>query len=138
MAVFKDETEVYTYIGGIFEEALADPEVGQKFAASGVILRVKYSDPDSTLTVDMPGKKVFYGEDARNGPKPVIEMSMKADTAHRFWLGEVNITAAMAKGQVKAKGPIPKILKLVPLTKILFPRYRASLVKSGRTDLVEA
>ena len=129
MAVFKDESEVYNYIGGIFEEALADPEVGQKFAASGVILRVKYSDPDSTLTVDMPGRKVFYGEDARNGPKPVIEMSMKADTAHRFWLGNVNITAAMAKGQVKAKGPIPKIL---------FPRYRDSLVRSGRTDLVEA
>lgn len=138
MSVFKDETEVYTYIGGIFEEALADPEVGQKFAASGVILRVKYSDPDSVLTVDMPGKKVHYGEDARNGPKPVIEMSMKADTAHRFWLGNVNITAAMAKGQVKAKGPIPKILKLVPLTKILFPRYRDSLVRSGRADLVEA
>jgi len=138
MAVFKDETEVYTYIGGIFEEALADPEVGQKFAASGVILRVKYSDPDSTLTVDMPARKVFYGEDARNGPKPVIEMSMKADTAHRFWLGNVNITAAMAKGQVKAKGPIPKILKLVPLTKILFPRYRDAIVKSGRSDLVEA
>jgi SCP-2 sterol transfer family len=137
MAVFKDETEVYTYIGGIFEEALADPEVGQKFAASGVILRVNYSDPDSILTVDMPAKKVFYGEDARTGPKPVVEMSMKADTAHRFWLGNVNITAAMAKGQVKAKGPIPKILKLVPLTKILFPRYRDSLVRSGRSDLVE-
>jgi putative sterol carrier protein len=137
MAFFKDETEVYTYIGGIFEEALADPEVGQKFAASGVILRVTYSDPDSVLCIDMPSKKVLYGEDARNAPKAVNEMSMKADTAHRFWLGKVNITAAMAKGQVKAKGPIPKILKLVPLTKILFPRYRDSLVRSGRSDLVE-
>jgi hypothetical protein len=137
MAVFKDETEVYQYIGGIFEDALGDPDLGQKFAASGVILRVNYSDPDSVLTVDMPGKKVFYGEDARNGPKPVVEMSMKADVAHRFWLGEVNITTAMAKGQVKAKGPIPKILKLVPLTKILFPRYRESLVQSGRSDLIE-
>src|SRR5256714_15515272 len=138
MATFKDATEVYQYIGGIFEEALADPEVGQKFAASGVILRVSYSDPNSVLTVDMPAKKVFYGEDARNGPKPVVEMSMKADVAHRFWLGQVNITAAMAKGQVEGKSPIPKILKLVPLTKLLFPRYRDSLVSSGPSDLVEA
>jgi SCP-2 sterol transfer family len=136
MAVFKDETEVYKYVGGIFEEALADPELGQKFAASGVILRVTYSDPDAVLSVDMPSKKVLYGEDARNGPKPVVEMSMKADVAHRYWLGEVNVTAAMAKGQMKAKGPIPKILKLVPLTKILFPRYRDSLVRDGRSDLV--
>ena len=138
MSVFKDETEVYTYIGGIFEEALADPEVGQKFASSGVILRVKYSDPDSTLTVDMPAKKVLYGDDARNGPKPVVEMFMKADVGHRFWLGKVNISLALAKGEMRAKGPVPKILKLVPLAKGLFPKYREMLEKSGRTDLLEA
>jgi putative sterol carrier protein len=136
MAVFKDETEVYQYIGGIFEEALSDPDLGQEFAASGVILRVNHTDPDSVLTVDMPAKKVLYGEDARNGPEPVVEMSMKADVAHRFWLGQVNVTTAMVKGQMKAKGPMPTILKLVPLTKVLFPRYRESLVKRGRSDLI--
>ena len=137
MAVFKDEAEVYQYTGGIFEEALADPVIGQKFAESGVILKVTHTEPDAVFTVDMPAKKVLYGDDARNGPKPVVEMFMKADVGHRFWLGKVNITAAMAKGQVKAKGPIPKILKLVPLTKILFPRYREALLRSGRSDLVE-
>jgi hypothetical protein len=30
----------------------------------------------------------------------------------------------LAKGQVKAKGPVNKILKLVPLTKPLFPMYK--------------
>jgi hypothetical protein len=30
----------------------------------------------------------------------------------------------MAKGEVKAKGPVNKILKLVPLTKPLFAMYR--------------
>ena len=29
-----------------------------------------------------------------------------------------------AKGQVKAKGPVNKILKIVPLTKPLFPIYK--------------
>ena len=43
MAVFKDEAEVYQYIGGIFEEALADPVIGQKFAESGVILKVVHT-----------------------------------------------------------------------------------------------
>lgn len=137
MAVFKDETEVYQYIGGIFEEALADPVIGQKFADSGVILRVKHTEPDSIFTVDMPAKKVLYGEDARNGPKPVVEMSMRADVGHQFWLGKVNISLALAKGEMRAKGPIPKILKLVPLAKGLFPKYRESLIQNGRSDIVE-
>jgi hypothetical protein len=63
---------------------------------------------------------------------------MAADTAHKFWLGQVNVTVAMARGQIKAKGPVAKILKLVPLTKPVFPRYKAQLEEQGRTDLVNA
>jgi putative sterol carrier protein len=69
---------------------------------------------------------------------PEVTMSMDADTAHRFWLGKVNVTAALARGQMKAKGPVAKILKLVPLVKPVFPRYRAQLEAAGRSDLVQA
>lgn len=137
MPVFKDEAEVYKYTGGIFEDALADPVIGPKFAQSGVILKVTHTDPDAIFTVDMPAGKVLYGDDARNGPKPVVEMFMKADVGHRFWLGKVNISIALAKGEMRAKGPVPKILKLVPLAKGLFPKYREKLEQDGRTDMLE-
>jgi hypothetical protein len=35
---FKDAGEVRKYIGGIFETAFADPEIGPKLAATGVVL----------------------------------------------------------------------------------------------------
>jgi putative sterol carrier protein len=70
--------------------------------------------------------------------EPEVVMTMEADTAHRFWLGKVNVTVALARGQMKAKGPVAKILKLVPLTKPIFPRYRALLEQDGREDLIEA
>jgi putative sterol carrier protein len=68
--------------------------------------------------------------------EPEVTMSMDADTAHKFWLGEVNVTVALARGQIKANGPVAKILKLVPLTKPIYPRYKALLEEQGRTDLV--
>src|SRR5438445_6732749 len=135
MAVFKDEAEVYQYTGGIFEEALADPVIGQKFAESGVILKVTHTEPDAVFTVDMPAKKVLYGDDARNGPKPVVELFMKADVGHRFWLGKVNISLALAKGEMRAKGPAPTTLKLVPLPRSLSPKQRNMPEKSARSDL---
>ena len=58
-------------------------------------------------------------------------MTMEADTAHNFWLGKVNITVALARGQMKAKGPVAKILKLVPLVKPVFPRYKKLLRDGG-------
>jgi hypothetical protein len=65
-------------------------------------------------------------------------MTMEADTAHRFWLGKVNVTVALARGQMKAKGPVAKILRLVPLAKSAFPRYRTMLEDAGRADLQKA
>jgi hypothetical protein len=138
MSVFKDDSEIYRYVGGIFEAALADPQIGPKFADSGVILKVQYTDPAAVITVDMPAGKVLYGADAVAGPKPVVEMFMAADTANKFWLGKVNISLALAKGQIRAKGPVPKILKLVPMAKALFPSYEAMLEQDGRMDLINA
>jgi putative sterol carrier protein len=69
--------------------------------------------------------------------QPEIVMTMDADTAHKFWLGKVNVTMALARGQMKAKGPVAKILKLVPLTKPIFPRYRQMLEEEGRQDLID-
>jgi putative sterol carrier protein len=68
---------------------------------------------------------------------PEVTMSMKADVAHRFWLGKVNVTMAIARGEIKPQGPAAKILKLVPLTKPVYPRYKAMLEEQGRDDLID-
>jgi hypothetical protein len=86
--------------------------------------------------------KVLEGEAAAVvlGPtdlEPEVTMQMDADTAHRFWLGRVNVTVALARGQMKARGPVAKILKLVPLVKPAFPLYEEQLRAAGRTDLLE-
>lgn len=132
MGVFKNDAEVYKYIGGVFERGLADPEIGPKLSASGVVLQINYTDPDATVTVDLPNGKVFAGATAI---KPDIELFMSADTGNGFWQGKVNLSVAMAKGQVRAKGPVQKILKLVPTAKLLFPAYKAMLEADGRSDL---
>ena len=56
--------------------------------------------------------------------KADVKLYMPADIGDKFWRGEYNLGVGLAKGQVKAKGPVNKILKLVPLTKPLFPIYR--------------
>jgi putative sterol carrier protein len=121
MAVFKDAADVDAHLAQIFREAVGDPELGPKFAESGVVLKLHYTEPTCTLTADFPNSTIYF--DDAQAPAPNVEMFMKADVAHRFWLGRVNIAAALAKGEMRAKGPIPKILKMVPLAKTVFPRY---------------
>jgi putative sterol carrier protein len=138
VAVFKDEQEVYQYIGKLFQDLADDEELGPRFRKADTIVRYQYSNPDSQITVKMKD-----GEEGRVdfGPSdldPEITMAMEADTAHKFWLGKVNVTMALARGQMKAKGPVAKILKLVPLVKPVFPLYQKMLEEAGRDDLLKA
>ena len=128
---------VYRYIGGIFTEVLADPELGAEFKATEVIMGLHFTGPTSHLIIDAVEGKVYTGAECDSGPAPNIEMFMTADISHQFWLGKVNVTIALARGQIKAKGPVAKILKLVPLAKPVFPRYEAQLREQGRQDLIE-
>ena len=136
MPYFKDADEVYATLGKLFRDLAVDDELGPKVRKANTIVRYEFQDPDSAITVrlqeDQPGD-VDFGESQM---EPEVTMSMAADTAHRFWLGQVNITVALARGQIKAKGPVAKILKLVPLAKPVFPRYQAELEAQGRDDLI--
>jgi putative sterol carrier protein len=137
LAYFKDAQEVYETIGKLFADLAADEELAPKFRKANTIVQYVYSDPDSQITVRLQeGEEgdVDFGETEM---EPEVTMRMKADTAHRFWLGKVNVTVAIARGEIKPQGPVAKILRLVPLTKPVFPRYKALLESQNRQDLID-
>jgi hypothetical protein len=138
MPYFKDEQEVYDYIGKLFQDLAEDDELWPKFRRANTIVQYQFRNPESQITVRMRENEDAQVDLGSSDLEPEVVMSMEADTAHRFWLGKVNVTVALARGQMKAKGPVAKILKLVPLVKPVFPRYKKMLEDGGRTDLMEA
>lgn len=132
MTVFTDEGDAKKHLGGIFEQAMADDALAAELSAD-VVLRISYTDPDWALTVDMDNRQVYLEPCDLT---PAVEMFMTSDNGNKFWLGKLNLATAMAKGQVRAKGSFPKILKRVPASKKLVPRYEAMLRENGRDDLL--
>ena len=139
MAIFKDMAEVYTCIGGLMQKASTHAEIGPKIKASGLIIRFEYTDPQSQITIDAQNPeeghyfRVLLGS---NDLEPTVSMSMTADVAHQFWFGKVNLTAALTRGQMKAKGPIQDILKLLPAIKPAYVMYPQHLQDAGFGHLV--
>jgi hypothetical protein len=138
MPYFKDEQEVYDYIGRLFQELAEDDELWPKFRRANTIVQYQFRNPESQITVRMRENEDAQVDLGSTEMDPEVLMTMDADTAHKFWLGKVNVTVALARGQMKAKGPVAKILKLVPLVKPVFPRYKQMLTDAGRNDLMEA
>lgn len=122
MAYFTDAAEVYRYIGGAFRLADDDPVAGPKLRAANVVMRVDYTDPAASLTVRLvdSGIEVFEGD---CGIEPDVSLSMSADNANKFWRGKYNAAMGLAKGEAKAKGPVSKVLRLLPVAKPVFPLY---------------
>lgn len=135
MPYFTEPADVERFIGGIFTECLTDPELGPKFAVTGTVLKLNFTDPEATVLVDCASGKVLTGDSVTGGAEPNVEMFMTSDVGHEYWLGKVNVSVALAKGIMRAKGPVPRILKLVPLTKHVFPRYVKMIDDSGRPEL---
>ena len=122
MSYFTDADDVYRYLGGVFRTA-AETEVGPKLASADIALQVYYSDPDAKVLIRMHGDNIEVEDGAENEDADV-KLFMPADIGDKYWRGEYNLAVGLAKGQVKAKGPVNKILKLVPLTRPVFPMYR--------------
>ena len=138
MPYFKNEEEVYQYIGKLFQDLAQDDELWPKFQRANTIVQYQFRNPESQITVRMQEDSDAQVDLGPSEMEPEVLMTMEADTAHKFWLGKVNVTVALARGQMKAKGPVAKILKLVPLVKPVFPRYKQMLTDAGREDLMEA
>src|SRR4051812_3940614 len=113
MATFTDADDVYRTVGAFLEDITRSEDIGPKFAASKTSFHIHYSDPTADMLVDCTQNppEVTCGEGVGEGAE--IQLTMAADDGHRFWLGKLNMTIAMAKGQVKAKGPVSKMMKLL-------------------------
>lgn len=131
MGNFKDDRQVYAVLGRLFQDVLADPALAPQVQRLDGVVQFQHRHPNATITI-----KAVKGED------PVVDLGaselradvvvvMDADTAHAFWLGRVNATVALAKGQIKAKGPVDKVLRLIALVKPIHKRYAQLLVELG-------
>lgn len=133
MASFRSADDLRRYVGGIFEQALADAKLGPRLRDTGVVLKLVTTEPDAVLILDLPNSNVALGSAEAAAD---ATMRMSSEVANRFWLGRANLPVAMARGQVKVEGRVAALLKLVPSTKQLFPAYLELLRADGRDDLL--
>ncbi|MEW5946138.1 MAG: SCP2 sterol-binding domain-containing protein [bacterium] len=132
--------EMYKIARVFAEKIFGLEEVVPKLLESKVIVRFKYydenwGDVEPEITIDCTGDRIVL----HTGPcelEPVVTMRMHGDTAHKFWKQKVNLMAAITKGEISAKGPIPKVMKLLPIIKPSYPLYLETLKDLGFSELL--
>jgi hypothetical protein len=140
MTYFKDAAEMQQILGQLYDRVKSDPRIAPKISEGKIVIQFRYDDPHGIVTIDAAHPPTQPGAyfDVTWGESPLkadVEMTMKADVAHQFWHGKVNLMAALTRRQIIARGPIPKILKLLPAVEPVYALYPKLLREIGREDL---
>ena len=123
MAFFNSTDELASVMKELWSAIANDSDISQPLVKSKMIARFHYKDPEGQITIDCSdGEKIVtqWGESEK---KPDVEMFMKADVAHEFWRGKVNVPMYLLNGKMVAKGPVNKALALLPAIKPAFKKY---------------
>ncbi len=134
--VFTSSEELERILMDLWGRIKSDPSMSGELVRSKLIVQFRYREPEGCLTVDgSDGQelKLVWGQYDK---KPTIEMSMKADVAHEFWMGRVSVPVAVLTGKMVSKGPTPKALALLPVIRPAFNIYPEVLKQAGKEALL--
>ena len=125
MAIFQQKETMEEMFGEIWTKLVKETSFGKELKENGISIYFEVTDPSLVMYVDSEGP--LFSDQAK-AKTPVITLKMSGDTVHKFWLNSLNIPKAIALRQVKAKGPIAKVLQVLPLLKPgkeMYPEYCA-------------
>ena len=132
MPAYANTEELHQVMVELWNRIKADKSMSEELLRSGLIVRFHYRDPKGTMTIDSSDgqeMKIYAGD---HDAKPIVEMSMTAEVAHDFWLGQVSVPMAILTGKMVAKGPVNKALALLPTIKPAFKIYPEVYKAKGR------
>ncbi|MFH1138076.1 MAG: SCP2 sterol-binding domain-containing protein [Pseudomonadota bacterium] len=119
MAVFESTEKMYEVLGTLFRTLLNDPAAGPKFQNADLVIRFVINDPDGEIWLSRDGGVHCGSADLT----ATVTMTLSGDSCHQFWLKQLGMPTALAKDKIKAKGPMPKVLKLLPILKPAYEAY---------------
>jgi 2-oxoisovalerate dehydrogenase E1 component len=138
MTLYRNKEELESIMSALWDDIFNDPNIVTKVSNEKLIVKFKYSDFQNELFIDLSGDlPKYYWNPGAETPFDV-EMILSSDTAHKFWMEDLNVPMAIATRKIIAKGSVPKALKLLPALKPAFALYPSVAERMGRKDLLDS
>jgi putative sterol carrier protein len=116
MAHFESDAEVYEQLGGILNNLVYNSARREQLRQADAVVQFAFRQPDATVTLDMRANKPARIDLGDTKLRADVVLAMDADTGRALLTGELSPTLALARGDVRTKGPVGKVLRVVPAT----------------------
>ncbi len=128
---FSSADEFRTCMDAVFSMMDEDPAMGPALRDADVPQRFEFDDLDLVVNIRAarPGEDAnlrwMWSDDVDIEPK--VRMTMSSETANKYFQGKENVPVALARRRIKSGGDMKAALKLIPITKPVYAKYRAYL-----------
>src|SRR5919197_4305760 len=131
MTEFSSAREFREVMDKVFTLMSTDPEMGPELRDARVPQRFEFPDQDAVVNItydDDGGEQNLRWEWSDDVAwSPTVEMVMDSEVANKYFQGKENVPIALARRRIKSSGDMKAALKLIPITKPVFAKYRALL-----------
>ena len=117
----------------LFEMMSTDEAMGPRLRRADVPQRFAFEDLGLVVNIRAagPGERdnLHWEWTDRIAWEPRVRMTMSSETANRYFQGKENIATAIARRRITTGGDVAAALALIPITKPLFVRYSALVLR---------
>jgi hypothetical protein len=128
---FSSAEEFRTCMDAVFSMMDEDPAMGPALRDADVPQRFEFDDLDLVVNIraarpdEDANLRWDWSDDVDWTPK--VRMTMSSETANKYFQGKENVPVALARRRIKSGGDMKAALKLIPITKPVYAKYRAYL-----------
>jgi putative sterol carrier protein len=137
MAHYETDAEVYEQLGGILTNLVYNAARREQLHQADAVVQFAFRDPVATVTLDVRANKRARVDLGDTKLRADVVLAMDADTGRAILHGELSPTLALARGEVRTKGPVGKVLRVVPAT-VGAHEVEADLEPEPEPEVVEA
>lgn len=113
MTQFKDGEQVASMAKELWETVLSDDKSAEMVRRAGLTVFTEFSEPEAYIWISPD--EVIIGEAAKK--EAVIKLQMAWEVGNALYSDTLGLTPAISSGKMKVKGPLLKLMKIVPLLK---------------------
>ena len=125
---FKSPQEFREVMNKVFTIMSADPEMGPGLRDAETPQRFEFPDFDMVVNITYAegdgGQNLRWEWTDDVDWQPKVQMKMSSEVANKYFQGKENVAIAIARRRIKAGGDVKAALRLIPISKPVFARYR--------------
>ncbi|MCA9973145.1 MAG: SCP2 sterol-binding domain-containing protein [Anaerolineales bacterium] len=115
MAFFRTTKQLYVVVEQLFFRIMEeDARAGEAMASSRMLVHMQTTEPEGLIVINgrVQPVRFLFGV---NESSPDLQVTLSGDALHQILLGELGLRQAMSLKQLQVKGPIFKMMLLLPL-----------------------